>query len=148
STTFAADLQRNNARTILTNQAVAQTLCSLTGEKLPADPRAWWKWWDRHNEVYVEGEKPIRDFSRDLELARLDRARQFDIEQAQIAAREERAAEEQRWRDEQFAQNNISVDANGNPLRRKDCLAPGTLVWTVAGPVAVEQLQIGDLVLA
>ena len=29
-----------------------------------------------------------------------------------------------------------------------DCLAAGTLVWTDAGPVPIEQIRVGDLVLA
>jgi hypothetical protein len=144
SATFAADLQRDNARTLLVNQAVSETLCSLTSEKLPAEPQVWWQWWDRYNEVYVEGEKPIRDYSQNLHLARLDRTQRFDREEARIAAEEER-----RRRDEQAAMWSASgVDPNGNPLRRKDCLAAGTPVWTIDGPVAVEQLQIGDMVLA
>lgn len=35
-----------------------------------------------------------------------------------------------------------------NPPPRKDCLAAGTLILTSRGPIAVEQMQVGDLVLA
>ncbi len=31
---------------------------------------------------------------------------------------------------------------------RRECLAPGTLIWTETGPIAIERIQAGDLVLA
>ena len=129
---LAVAIHHDNARIDLRNQMIAEALNVATDQELPAQPHAWWNWWDEHNEVYVEGEKPVRDFSREAELARIDRIQDFWQQEQQRDA--------QRW---------IESDIRSAiPQRRKDCLAAGTPVWTSRGKVAVELIQAGDMVLS
>ena len=129
---MAVAIHRDNARIALRNQMIAEALNVATDQELSAEPHAWWNWWDDHNEVYVEGNKPVRDFSREAELARIDRIQDFWQQEQQRDA--------QRW---------IESDIRSSiPQRRKDCLAAGTPVWTSRGKVAVELIQAGDMVLS
>ena len=129
---LAVAIHRDNARIDLRNQMIAEALNVATEQDLESDPNVWWGWWDDHNEVYVEGDKPVRDFSREAELARIDRIQDFWQQEQQRDA--------QRW---------IESDIrNSIPQRRKDCLAAGTPVWTSRGKVAIEQMQPGDMVLS
>ena len=129
---LAVALRYDNARIDMTNDAIARSLNVVTKQDLPSDPQLWWDWWDRYNEDYVEGEKPIRDYSRDVELARIDRIQDFWEQQQQEETR--------RW---------IESDIRRRmPQRRKDCLAAGTLVWTSRGTVPIEQMHVGDMVLS
>lgn len=47
-----------NANTENLNKCVYSALEIATGEKLPPQPDAWWKWWYDRNEVYIASEKP------------------------------------------------------------------------------------------
>ena len=41
------------------NERICKTLRDVTGQKLNADPQAWWKWWGEFNETVVQGEKQL-----------------------------------------------------------------------------------------
>lgn len=134
---LAVAIHRDNARTELQNVSVARTLNVATEQDLPAEPQAWWDWWNDHNEVYVEGQKPVRDYSREAQLARIDRIRDH--------WQDDRQRQTQRWIEEQRERQRIEAARGGG---RRDCLAAGTPVWTSSGQVAIEQVQVGDMVLA
>lgn len=134
---LVVQLRRDQARTELLNISIARALNVATEQDLPADPHAWWEWWDEYNEVYVAGQKPIRDYSREAELARIDRIRDFQEQQRKQDTMEwaKKSAELQRqWR----------IKA----ARKHSCLAAGTPVWTSSGTTAIEKIQPGDVVLA
>jgi hypothetical protein len=44
------------------NERVCSVLANVTDEQLPASPGEWWQWWSDYNEVYTEGEKPVRGY--------------------------------------------------------------------------------------
>jgi hypothetical protein len=117
-----SDIARENYRTEWLNERIGAVLNLATDQNLPAAPETWWQWWNDKHEVYVEGEKPLHSVRPNEQLARIERFRELEDRQAREAAQ--------------------------RSGRRCDCLAAGTAVWTVRGPVAVEEVQIGDLVLA
>ena len=41
------------------NERICKTLRDVTGQKLTADPQAWWKWWGEFNETVAQGEKQL-----------------------------------------------------------------------------------------
>jgi len=127
-------LGEENYRTNVLNHRAARTLAIATDQDLPADPTVWWTWWNEANELYVEGEKPTRDLSPALQLVRLERAQQWE--------RNRQAELDRQWADRQ-AQQQRSMGG-----RRRDCLAAGTLVWTIRGPRAIDKIKMGDMVLS
>lgn len=93
-----------------TNGLIIESLREVTGQKLPDDPSAWWKWWNDVNETVLAGKKPT-----------------------QIS-----------YYEEDTLLNNL----RGSPLYTPSCLVAGTSVWTDRGSVAIEQIRVGDRVLA
>ncbi len=97
-----------NRLTALRNDRVAWALTIATGELLPAQPDAWWKWWTDLNEISLPDGKSL------------------------LTA---------------YRSNRLQVT---NPLEvaRHECFVAGTPVTTDQGPIAIERIRIGDLVLA
>jgi hypothetical protein len=112
-----------NRRTGELNRRVAEALTIATNVQLPAQPQAWWDWWNDQNEIFIQGGK---------QLQAVRRAQQFDVVDfvppgaAAVAG---------------------AAAAASAAQTAKDCLAPGTKIMTAAGLVSVEEIQIGDLVL-
>ncbi|MEQ8789756.1 MAG: polymorphic toxin-type HINT domain-containing protein [Pirellulaceae bacterium] len=113
-----------NRRTEELNKRVVEALTAATNVQLPLQPQAWWDWWNDQNEIFVQGDK---------QLQAVRRAQQFDVvdfvPQATAAA--------------------VGAAAAASAAQEaKDCLAPGTQIMTAAGLMAVEEIRVGDLVLA
>ncbi len=117
-------IRRNtNAMIQARNDQVINALREITGEREMKSPQDWWEWWDDRNEVYSTSEKPIVT---------------------------------------SYAYNTVSVRGSSpEPLtggsrsrigrsegQRKECLAGGTPILTQRGPIAIERIRIGDLVLS
>jgi hypothetical protein len=115
---------QQNRRTEELNNRVAAALNTSTSQQLPAQPQTWWDWWNDHNEIFVQGDKQVQTVRRAQQVEVVD-----FVPQGAAAAG---AA---------LASASAAQDA-------KDCLAPGTKVWTATGAVSVEELQVGDLVLS
>lgn len=126
----AANLNRetaviqNNLRTDELNDRICAALEIATQQDLPPQPESWWQWWNETNEVYTTGEKPTKTVQLTDQVAMGDYAPRFDSTP--------------------YAPQMYSPP----PPPRMDCLAAGTLVWTDAGPAPIEQIRVGDLVLA
>jgi hypothetical protein len=101
-----------NRFTSAMNERLTWVLATATGVNLPAQPEAWWSWWNERNEVFVQGSKQVELIHATNQVALSDPI------------------------------------PTGGGQQTLDCLAAGTPVWTAKGPVAIEQIKIGDLVLA
>ncbi len=112
---------QQNARTAELNSRIMNALSTATGVALPASPEAWWDWWNEHNEVFVAGSKQTRAFQATEQVSVVDRS---------------------------LTGNGSGQQATAGGQQAYDCLAPGTLIWTAGGPIAIEQIQVGDLVLS
>jgi hypothetical protein len=119
-------LAKKNLNTIGQNVRIAQALNIATEQQLSADPKAWWDWWNKTNEIYFDGGKPIRV------AGAIEEVRQSELERRQQATSQEL---------ESIRQQSLSSG-------RFDCLAPGTSIWTSSGVVEVERIRPGDLVLS
>ncbi len=128
-----------NDRTQLLNQRIATALNLATGQELASNPQVWWNWWNEVNELYVEGEKevktthtanPLNQVSAEI-LRAQNRQRQMEIQLARI-------------------ERENQIRSMQSPPRggTRDCLAAGTVVWTLRGPRAVETSRTGDMVLS
>jgi len=117
-----AQVNRENRMRTAINNRICEILAATTGVRLPAVPEAWWQWWNDTNEVYVEGEKQVATayYCRDISVV---------SPLPPIVLNPAR-----RSRDDDDS--------------RKDCLVAGTPVWTEHGPVAIDKIRVGDMLLA
>ncbi|MEX2175791.1 MAG: polymorphic toxin-type HINT domain-containing protein [Pirellulaceae bacterium] len=102
-----------NRFTAALNQRLVEVLATATRAQLPAQPAAWWDWWNQQNEVFVAGQKPVSIVQTRRSVAIVDQ-----------------------------------VPTSSGGSQTSDCLAAGTPVWTARGPLAIERIRVGDLVLS
>jgi hypothetical protein len=110
---LAPEVLRQNEQTAEMNRRVSAALVAATGEGASYTPEQWWAWWNKKNEVFVAGEKPV--------------VTQYEQREQNVSLAAQSSSE------------------GGESL---DCLAAGTTVWTDRGAVAIEAVQVGDLVLS
>lgn len=114
-----------NAFTQALNERIAEVLAATTGKKLAATPNLWWQWWSDQQEIVQVGPKPLDVQNRYQEIILVDRVTAPMLTSAPSIS---------------------GVTVPGQPSH--ECLVAGTRVWTAAGPVAIEKLRVGDLVLS
>jgi hypothetical protein len=119
--TMSSDVavEEQNRQTQARNERITEALVTATGEKLAPQPELWWKWWMELNELAQPDGKDVRYRYQ---------FNQVDVQKAKTYSGNPYAASEIR----------LCVS----------CFNAGTPVWTDQGPVAIERLQIGDLVLS
>jgi hypothetical protein len=143
-----------NRQTNALNDRLVWVLKTATRVDLPAQPADWWGWWNEVNEVFVPGSKPV---------ALLHDVQRVEIED-EVPEYIQRQMEEPDKTGESEGSSSESGDSGGGtteePRRRRvslrrvrpaapqDCLAAGTLVWTARGPLEIETIRVGDLVLS
>lgn len=107
------------------NQRIGYLLRLITGEAQADSPESWWQWWNDRNGIYVQGDKPLEQ--------------SYAFAYATVVGAEPQPS---------FGRSTPTSIRSPGSLVQKDCLAGGTPVWTESGPVAVDRLKIGDLVLS
>jgi hypothetical protein len=112
--------QQNRIQSEL-NDRITAALNTATGANQPSAPDKWWKWWNEQNEVFLQGEKPVSTIQTAQEVYVSDR-----IDPSLLSG----------------------GGSSGGEQYALDCLVAGTPVWTATGVVAIEQLRVGDMVLA
>jgi hypothetical protein len=133
-----------NRQTSVLNDRLAGVLKTATGVDLPAQPESWWGWWNQLNEVFVPGTKPV------ALLHDVDRVEIEDEvpEYTQQESEEPSPSRTTGGGSTQTEPRRRRVSNRRVPLQALDCLAAGTPVWTAKGPLEIEQIRVGDLVLA
>jgi hypothetical protein len=142
-----AAVAEQNRQTTALNDRLIWVLKTATGVDLPAQPESWWTWWNEVNEVFVPGTKPIawlHDVQR-VEVEDEVPEYLFDTEEPSDEP-EDTASDSGGGIESQPARRRVSL--RRVPLVRQDCLAAGTLVWTAKGPLEIETIRVGDLVLS
>ncbi|MGE0378218.1 MAG: polymorphic toxin-type HINT domain-containing protein, partial [Planctomycetaceae bacterium] len=123
-----ADQQRLqwNERIRQINERAESSLHIVTENHEPAGPANWWDWWISFNEVHATGVKPTLRVQPDPERVYVQNP------DKQLTDRQPRAV----W------EGSLAAGGQGS------CLVAGTPVWTERGLTPVEQVQVGDRVLA
>jgi hypothetical protein len=114
-----ADVGAANARAEAMNVRIEAVLRLATGEDVSEGAEAWWANWQSYNELQSLADETVI------------RSRE---ETTSVAFYPERPVP-------------VLVPVQERP-RATSCFVPGTPVWTPNGPVAIDQLAIGDFVLA
>lgn len=124
-TAYFRELQRmrQNLSIEALNERICEALRVATRQALPASPEAWWKWWDSENEVALMGSKPT-DVSYEQQTKMYE-----DVPYEGGGGRS-------------------YGGGSSRPPGRAECFVAGTPVWTIAGSLDIERIQVGDLVLS
>lgn len=103
------------------NERYYFVLEQTTGSKLTRTPQAWWHWWEQHNELSSEDERPVysRHYYRHTGLVIQDKGSPLPL-----------------------------GPEPPPPGKKRSCFVPGTLVWTETGLEPIENLRVGDRVLS
>jgi hypothetical protein len=121
--TVASDLAvaEQNRLTQDRNTRIAAALMIATGQKFGALPDAWWQWWMETNELTLPNGKGLATYhqTNHLNVAGVAAPRLPPV-----------------------------TDWSKLPASARSCLAAGTPISTDQGFVAVEKLNVGDLVLS
>ncbi len=127
SSQFQREATRRNTNAMVQarNDQIMSALQEITGERELKSPQDWWEWWDDKNEVYSTSEKPI--------LA--------SYAHNSVAVRG-------RTPEPLTGGSRFSSGGRRSEGQRKECLAGGTPILTQRGPIAIERIRIGDLVLS
>jgi hypothetical protein len=155
---LAADTQSRadaaNAEAAMLNERIAEVLRLAVEADLDDAPEAWWTQWTSYNELQSLAEEPAvsthesRNFVYFYPQAPV-RYYQPASKRANFAPRPEPWAPRtitSIMSREMAAQKGGAVTINLTPWR--SCFIPGTPVWTQAGPVPIEEIVLGDMVLA
>jgi len=123
--TERAVAQRNEAVKAW-NDRICAVLKEGTGVVLPADPKQWWEWWDDYNQLSSEGEteKEYRCY-----YYYQTRVETVDVSEPTVTPE-------------------IGTPVPAPVSTPRECLVAGTPIWTDRGFVNVEDVKVGDLVLA
>lgn len=125
-----------------TNARVCAVLKDATGLQIDSTPQDWWEWWRAYNQL-TKSTKQYRALHY------------YETRLASIPGSRRRLAIPSKLPPLPPVQEQ-QLQRPGNPLgpaiqsfgTPKDCLVKGTLIWTDRGRIAVETVQVGDLVLA
>ena len=114
-----------NERIDVRNTQIIEVLRATTGKWELQTPQQWWEWWDDQNEVYSTDEKPIIT----------------SYANSSVSLRGASPAPES-------SMELVSSESGRTVRERKDCLAGGTPILTQRGPIGIERVRIGDMVLS
>jgi hypothetical protein len=112
-------VQEINDETAASNAKLTGLLRETTGQELSADATAWWDWWYDYNGYYRPEEMPVNYSGSSSNTYSVN----------------------PRY---QFAYNPPSA----SPSSRSECFVAGTTVWTMTGPMPIENVKVGELVLS
>jgi hypothetical protein len=124
-----------NAAAAERNARIQETLKIATGMNLGSNPEDYWKAWGAENEMHY-GEDPVYEtYDEYTQSYVYEQAPQYPVTTGDM-------------------RGSGTVSATTGPptqstvLPGVECFAPGTPVWTQSGPMPIEQIRVGDMVLA
>jgi hypothetical protein len=143
-----ADIEQTNAAAEQRNARIQSVLKIAAGMDYGADPQKWWQAWIDENELHY-GEQPTeKSYNDETYVYRYQQAPRYPVTYSYPGSAK-------RPPDGTYAYHPQMPDPNRlmpTPVRvaqgYHSCFAPGTPVWTQAGPRPIEQIRIGDLVLS
>jgi hypothetical protein len=115
-------VQSYNAAATERNARIQETLKIATAMDLGSDPEDYWKAWGAENELQYSEDPVYEVYDEYTDTYSYEQAPSYPVTQGDMRAPPTTAACE--------------------------CFAPGTLVWTQSGPLPIEQIGVGDMVLA
>ncbi len=117
------------------NTRIQQVMEFASGKELGEAPEAWWSDWKAYNELYTPEVLPVAETEENF-----DYSRQYEHYTRSSMA----PATETQGRPMRLSQ--VSGSLVLSPMTYS-CFEVGTPVWTQSGPIAIEKIRVGELVL-
>jgi hypothetical protein len=151
-----ANVEAANANAEEMNARIADVLRLVTGEELTEGAQAWWENWQQYNEIHSLTHQEEREtFEEDNTVYRYPQARVLypsdePPRKAMLARRPEPGPRPfPKYRNGSTVVRNAGFrNGSGRIFPWGSCFVPGTPVWTPNGAMAIEELAVGDFVLA
>ncbi|HEY4308151.1 MAG TPA: polymorphic toxin-type HINT domain-containing protein [Pirellulales bacterium] len=148
-----------NARTEFTNERICATLRIATdADILNDDAKDWWAWWNEYNDTHYSGDRETYAINRSAYTyysAEIYRPVQPAVTQltgstAQTYQPKQQTPPTQPTLPAASANRQyLGLDTRFHFDSGKiACFVPGTIVWTATGKMPIEEVHVGDLVLA
>ena len=118
-------INQSNARL---NRRIETVLATVTDQKLDDDPQTWWDWWYVQNDYYQPPDKSIESYSSDYSVTQPGPLTYTPITYPVP-----------------FVPPYVPPR---QPGRRSSCFVAGTSVWTTTGPMPIEKIHAGEVVLS
>jgi hypothetical protein len=139
---------RQNAAIGASNERLEDLLKKVSGERDRTTAESWWTWWDEYNEVSRPTEKPVYTaygygsmrFDDPLRYVPYRRPRYPSSSEA-TSPPTDAPSPTQQWTRGTTTPGRAAPGAY-------ECLVAGTPVWTETGLTPIEQIRVGDRVLA
>lgn len=137
-----------NAKTVALNESIYVVLELATGKSLQRTPRAWWQWWLDYNELQVERDRIVQH----RQTSSMSVSREYSQVSTTSSPQERRLGftPQPGRRGPPPVQTYVPVTGRPftTPPRTSSCFLPGTRVSTTTGPMPIEKVRRGDLVLS
>ena len=146
--TLRREINDANAKTVSLNEPIYVVLELATGKRFERTPRAWWQWWLDYNELQVERgqvahHRQTSSISVSHEYSQVLSAKNVRGSQMGFTPRPGRPA-----RSPQLPYVPVTGRPFTTPPNTSSCFLPGTRVSTNTGPLSIEKVRRGDLVLS
>lgn len=141
---FQSEIEETNAAAAARNERIQATLKIALGmEASKEDVAAWWRAWQDLNELEY-------DASPTVKLSHIDETTTYAYEQAPEYATGTGTNDAAPVGERASSVSGFTMRGGMQVARARSssCFAPGTLVWKQSGPTPIEQIRVGDLVLA
>jgi hypothetical protein len=125
-----AEVESYNADAAERNSRIQAVLKNTLGLDLGDDPEKYWSAWKADNEIYYEEEPSYDTYDEESYTYYYEQAPQYAVSTGAPAR-----------------PTAPTLSLSSLPAH-PECFAPGTLVWTQEGPRPIEEVTIGDMVLA
>lgn len=137
-----------NLTTSESNERIIKVLTLTTKQSLGSDVKDWWAWWNQYNDVQASSNKyvAVRTLRREVSIVDGSPPPVRDV-----AIGGGRSGRVLRFSPGSFSGGAVAMSRGPGPNGTwggGECLVAGTQVQTNAGLVAIEKVQVGDLVLA
>jgi hypothetical protein len=119
SAALRSSVDRNNAEIEQINTRITTVLCQVADLDPEAKPQDWWKWWwQDHNDMFA------------------------------LNGGKPGSSEDDSYEPGVGPRKPVVEYGETVYHSPQSCFAPGTKVWTLTGPLRIEQIKVGDRVLA
>jgi hypothetical protein len=130
------------------NRRICRVLQVATGRLLDEDPQVWWAWWDEENQIKRLGTKQNNQEYRQQTQSYIVPVYTSQRSEGSLDAQPDSSQPASSSPDAPRSQWPTIRRVDGRPIRDYDCFVAGTPVWTARGPVNIELVEPGDLVLS
>jgi hypothetical protein len=121
--------RNDESSAFIANERIIRTLSAAIGHDELTTAKGWWRWWNQYQQVFASDVKPVL---------------QRDYEETWWVDRNRGVVETDQRYQEVWSIPTLRVVARAN----SSCFAAGTPVVTEYGPKPIEEIQLGDRVLA